>query len=101
MGCTMVGTPHYLAPEMVQGKTYNKKADIWALGCLLYELMSLTKAFDGGNFAKIMYQIGKGQFSKPPEVYSLELRNLVESMLSPNQTARPSIDDVLNNDCVK
>lgn len=44
---TSVGTPHYVAPEVCGGKGYDTKADIWGLGCLLYELCTLKKAFDG------------------------------------------------------
>ena len=35
---TMVGTPYYLSPEMCEQKPYNQKTDIWAMGCLIYEL---------------------------------------------------------------
>ena len=35
---TFVGTPYYLSPEMVEGKPYSTKADIWALGVILYNL---------------------------------------------------------------
>ena len=46
---TSVGTPHYVAPEVCGGKGYDTKADIWGLGCLLYELCTHQKAFDGDN----------------------------------------------------
>lgn len=42
---TMVGTPYYLSPEMVEGKHYSTKADIWALGVILYQLCSLKLPF--------------------------------------------------------
>jgi serine/threonine protein kinase len=35
---TVVGSPCNLSPEIVEGKPYNSKADIWSLGCLIYEL---------------------------------------------------------------
>jgi serine/threonine protein kinase len=46
---TTVGTPHYLSPEMCDGKRYGKKTDVWALGCILYEIACLRKAFEASN----------------------------------------------------
>jgi cGMP-dependent protein kinase len=36
---TIVGTPHYMAPEIIVGKGYDGKVDYWALGCILFEFM--------------------------------------------------------------
>jgi NIMA (never in mitosis gene a)-related kinase len=41
-----VGTPFYMSPEIIEGKKYCTKSDIWALGCCLYEVMTLDKVFD-------------------------------------------------------
>ena len=38
---TCIGTPYYLSPEICENKPYNNKSDIWALGCVLYELTTL------------------------------------------------------------
>ena len=46
---TMVGTPYYLSPEMCEEKPYNEKTDIWALGCVLYELCTFNHPFDANN----------------------------------------------------
>ena len=47
MAHTCLGTPYYLPPEICKGEAYNHKADIWMLGCLLYELCQLEKPFSG------------------------------------------------------
>jgi len=36
---TIIGTPHYMAPEVMQGKGYSFEADYWSLGVLFYELI--------------------------------------------------------------
>lgn len=41
-----VGTPYYMSPELCQGAKYNFKSDIWAMGCVLFEVLTLTRTFD-------------------------------------------------------
>jgi Tol biopolymer transport system component len=45
----MVGTPGYMSPEQATGRKTDKRADIWAFGCLLYELLTGTAAFPGST----------------------------------------------------
>ncbi|VDD75441.1 unnamed protein product [Mesocestoides corti] len=42
---TCIGTPYYLSPEICENKPYNNKSDIWAMGCVLYELTTLKHAW--------------------------------------------------------
>lgn len=51
---TLIGTPIYLAPEVVNNKPYNAKADIWSLGVVLYELLALIQPFKAENMAALM-----------------------------------------------
>ena len=44
---TVIGTPYSLSPEICEDEPYNQKSDIWALGCVLYELTTLKHAFEG------------------------------------------------------
>ena len=46
---TCIGTPYYMSPEMFKNKPYNHKSDVWALGCVLYELLTLRHAFDANS----------------------------------------------------
>ena len=43
---TCLGTLPYCSPEVLQDQPYNYKTDIWALGCILYELVTSRRAFD-------------------------------------------------------
>eukprot|EP00906_Rhabdomonas_costata_P011443 RCo016311 len=46
---TLCGTPYYFSPELCRSKPYNNKSDIWALGCIVYEMCTLKHAFDAKN----------------------------------------------------
>jgi serine/threonine protein kinase len=54
---TLLGTPFYLSPEMCEGKTYGAKSDIWAAGCILYEMISLKKPFMSDNIPNLASKI--------------------------------------------
>lgn len=44
---TAVGTPYYLSPELISGSGYDGRADVWAIGCILFELIALKRPFAG------------------------------------------------------
>ena len=48
---TNVGTPFYMSPELINELRYNEASDIWALGCLLYELTALRAPFEARGAA--------------------------------------------------
>ena len=54
---TVVGTPYYMAPEACQSEPYTSKSDVWALGCLLYELCTLEKPFKADNILGLVFKI--------------------------------------------
>ena len=47
----VLGTPAYMSPEQARGKPVDKRTDIWAFGCLLYELLTARRAFGGETLA--------------------------------------------------
>lgn len=46
---TRIGTPYYMSPEIFTNQPYNHKSDVWALGCVLYEMTTLAHAFDASR----------------------------------------------------
>ena len=53
-----MGTPAYLAPEMWRRQPYSYSADVWALGCILYELCALKPLFCGETDREIGRKVG-------------------------------------------
>jgi serine/threonine-protein kinase len=56
----ILGTAAYMSPEQAKGKTVDKKADIWAFGCLLYEMLTGQAAFQGEDVTEILAAVVKG-----------------------------------------
>ncbi|XP_077549145.1 serine/threonine-protein kinase Nek8-like isoform X3 [Haemaphysalis longicornis] len=88
---SLVGTPNNLSPEICKGQPYNQKSDIWALGCILYELMTLKSAFQGDHVPTIMMKILKGSYEPVPDRYSAALRGLLDQMLQREPSLRPTV----------
>ena len=81
LATTAVGTPYYLAPEVINGDPYGRKADVWALGVLLYELATLRKPFDADALPALAMRIMRGEYKPLPSCFSSELSGLIASML--------------------
>jgi serine/threonine protein kinase/WD40 repeat protein len=56
----ILGTAAYMSPEQAKGKTVDKKSDIWAFGCVLYEMLTGQAAFQGEDVTEIMAAVVKG-----------------------------------------
>lgn len=95
MARTVIGTPYYLSPELCEDQPYNQKSDIWALGCVLYELTTLRHAFDGQNLPALVLKILRGVYPPIPPQYSSDLRDLIGSMLQKLPQDRPHINDII------
>ena len=74
---TVIGTPYYMSPEVCQNQPYSYKSDVWALGCILYEMCALQQAWNGSNLLGLVYKIVQQKYPPLPESYSPNLRELV------------------------
>lgn len=87
---TVVGTPYYLSPEMVQKQPYSWASDVWALGCVLYEMCALRVPFEANDMRQLMERIVRTTPTRIPSSYSREMGDLAAEMLLREPSKRPT-----------
>ncbi|CAL2028470.1 unnamed protein product [Caenorhabditis brenneri] len=99
---TVVGTPAYLPPEVLQRKGYNKSLDMWSVGVIIYVTLSGTFPFNEGE--EISEQIQNASFMFPTEPWS-EVEplavDLIQKLLKVEIEARMSIEKCLEHGWLK
>ena len=80
----ILGTAAYMSPEQAKGRGVDKRSDVWALGCVLYELLTGKRAFDGEDISETLASILRSEpdwnalpKELPPAVLAL-LRRMLE-----------------------
>ncbi|KAG7260731.1 hypothetical protein CRUP_026888 [Coryphaenoides rupestris] len=98
MAETCVGTPYYMSPELCQGVKYSFKSDIWAMGCVIFEVLTLTRTFDATNPLNLCVKIVQGNWTMDMDskVYSAEIIKLVYECLEQDPVKRPTADQILD-----
>jgi serine/threonine protein kinase len=92
---TQIGSIYWLSPEVCQDKPYNNASDMWSLGVVLYEMMTLRRPFEGTNQLAIANKICLAPPKALPKNYSMALRKLVLSLLHKQPEKRPSVRQVM------
>ena len=93
---TFIGTPYYLSPEICMEKPYNDKSDVWAIGCILYELCTFNYPFNAKSQGALLLKILNSQPEKiDNNYYSKDLQNMINLLLNKNYELRPSCRDIL------
>ena len=101
LGYTQTGTPYYASPEVWKDQPYDNKSDIWSLGCVLYEMITLRPPFRAQNMEGLYNRVIKGQFSRIPDRFSNELFEIVKLLIQVNTDLRPSCDEILKHPIIQ
>lgn len=90
---SVVGTPYYMSPQCIKGLPYDWGSDVWSLGCLLYELITLRSPFyeQGLNYYSLGKRITSCDFPPLPATVSRNLRLMVYAMLNVHPECRPKV----------
>ena len=97
---TACGTPFYFSPELINGKPYREPSDVWALGVLLFELLTLQRPFNGDNIASLAIAITNGKHDEEAlerSAYAQWLRRLAskEKLLHLDPHKRLALPELL------
>lgn len=86
----VLGTPTYMSPEQARGKPVDRRTDIWAFGCVLFECLTGKRAFDGEAMADVLGAIvgTEPDWSALPAATPSRLRALLERCLEKNPRKR-------------
>eukprot|EP01043_Picozoa_sp_COSAG02_P056007 COSAG02_NODE_6579_length_3482_cov_2.415903_2_plen_636_part_00 len=91
---TQCGTPAYFSPELWRNQPYDDRSDVWALGCILYEMVMMKLPFHKAK------HVLWGVFS-PPDHADTELNTLIKTILVVNSKERPDVAGLLEHERVK
>ena len=91
---SVVGTVLYQCPEIIQAEAYGEKADIWSLGCILYQTAMLRPPFQGGNPLVVARSIVEGTYAPLDDGYSELMARVIPRLLCVKPEQRPDIDEV-------
>ena len=85
-----------MSPEICAAERYGWHSDVWAMGCIIYELCQGRPPFDARTHFHLVQKIKDGRYDPLPADYSEELRNVVASCLQVNPSKRPTTKDIVN-----
>ena len=101
LGYTQTGTPYYASPEVWNENPYDNKSDIWSLGCVTYEMLTLHPPFRAKNMEELYNRVIKGQYKKIGDKYSEDMNEIIGFLLKVNPKDRPNCDEILKHPIIK
>lgn len=99
----VLGSPLYMAPELVKRELYTEKIDVWSLGVITYQLLSGKTPFESRSIKKIDFNICNKQVgfanssSENWSDISSEAKDFITQCLNRDQKARPAIKDLFHH----
>ena len=98
---TQTGTPYYASPEVWRDEDYNAKADIWSLGCVIFELCNLKQPFQASGLDRLYKKVQGKQIERFDNSYSKKLQEIVHQCLTLDYLKRPTARELMQNKIFK
>lgn len=80
---------------MWKDQPYDNKSDVWSLGCVLYEAVTLVPPFRAKEMSGLYKKVTRGIYQELPETYSRDLARVISYMLQVNPKERSSCEEIL------
>ncbi|KAM1039041.1 hypothetical protein ACFX13_034371 [Malus domestica] len=96
----VVGTPYYVAPEVLMGREYNEKIDVWSAGVMMYIMLGGIPPFYGESATEIFEAVLRGNLRFPPKAFrsvSAGAKDLLRKMICRDASRRLSADQALRH----
>ena len=100
LGYTQTGTPYYASPEVWNDDPYDNKSDIWSLGCVTYEMLTLRPPFRAKSMEELYQKVQKGHFGNINPRYSNDIFEMCKFLLKVNPNNRPTCAEILKHPLV-
>eukprot|EP00760_Papus_ankaliazontas_P035087 PhM_4_TR7613/c0_g1_i1/m.33271/K08857/NEK1_4_5; NIMA (never in mitosis gene a)-related kinase 1/4/5 len=98
---TVCGTPYYFSPEICHNRPYNNKSDVWAIGVVLFEMITLRRPFNARGLKELMKKIVVGTYEPLQPGCNPSLSQLVAACLTVSPSQRPSVNRILETPFVQ
>jgi eukaryotic-like serine/threonine-protein kinase len=88
----ILGTAAYMSPEQAKGRTVDKRSDVWAFGCVFFEMLTSRRAFEGEDVTDTIAAVVRGEpdWSRLPADVPEQIRQLIKRCLEKDRKARIS-----------
>ncbi len=87
---TVIGTPYFMSPELLLNQPYSYKSDMWAVGCLVFELCAQKPPYEARDMSGLVMKITQAPTPPLPSGYSPALNELYQALMSKAPAKRPT-----------
>ena len=90
-----VGTPHWMAPELIETRTYSTKVDVYSFGMLMWEMLTESAPFKGMTTVQILYAVLKKKERPPfPSITPKPMKNFINKCWDQDPEKRPTMEEI-------